>query len=320
MKSTIKRTLLFALAALLVLCFAGAALAQSDDATPEPAGQATAAPQDEGDADKAKDGEAASATEDGQTSTESPAPTESTGDFAMYVVDENGKRVTVVYIDHYYEVYIGHSDGTYAQAGNVTLSITSEIPQEYQNVIYLKDNRVIVDHCDKAMSIIISLDVAGAEETQEGTISIVKYTFEFLDLILGGIGLYVLISAILGKGALFKNEFLKEGTEEDFKKWVRICSITSGVALIGYTVLAVCFGYLDWTSICGYVLFGIGIIALVAILVISSRFTDKEKKNKAKAAAAQGGSGGNSSAAFEFDGTEPTIDEIIAQDNIRRQR
>ncbi|MBQ1893242.1 MAG: hypothetical protein II155_03970, partial [Clostridia bacterium] len=61
-----------------------------------------------------------------------------------------------------------------------------------------------------------------------------------------------------------------------------------------------------------YVLFGIGLAALIAAMILNTVFTDKEKKQKAQATALTGGNT-SSAAAFEFDENEPTVDEVLAE-------
>lgn len=53
-----------------------------------------------------------------------------------------------------------------------------------------------------------------------------------MDYLLLGIGVYVLINAILGKGKLFAAENIKEGYEEKFKKTLRAIYLPLGILMV----------------------------------------------------------------------------------------
>ena len=145
-------------------------------------------------------------------------------------------------------------------------------------------------------------------------IAVSKYRMAFSDLIVCFIGLYLIINAIRNKGSLYSDEFIKEEKKEDFRKIMRSLGVVSGLAFIAAGVTGICFSYMPWASTARYVLDGIGVASLIAMLVVSAKMTDKEKRDKAKATALTGGHT-SSAAAFEFDEDEPTLDDVLAGGN-----
>ncbi len=287
MKTMIKRIFAFAMLALFVMGFAGFALAETENTSvPTESAEATAEPTTE----------------------------ESTEDLAVVCIDdETGKMVQSLYIKHGYTLYYVHTEiEGYPKAGNVTLEL--EVQEGFEDYAMLNEDatEVIIKPCDSTFYFMITPHVGG-ETGQVVSVNVNRFYIDFMVVILAAIGIYALVSAIRGKGALFTNEYIKEGKEQEFKKWARICAMIAGIAMIAYAALTIFFSYLSWTTTVGYVLFGLGILSLVAILIISKLLTDKEKKAKGQANTASTGTGRGSAAAFEFDGTEPTIDDILAQ-------
>ena len=143
------------------------------------------------------------------------------------------------------------------------------------------------------------------------TLGVKRFKVEFSDILVAAVGVYLIVSAVRGSGSLFNDEFIKDEKKDQFKRLMRLVCVVIGVVFLISAALAICFSYLDPVVTARYVLFGIGIIGLVLMVVLNSVFTDKEKR--AKARESYGGVRPHASnAAFEFDGTEPTLDEVLA--------
>ena len=149
----------------------------------------------------------------------------------------------------------------------------------------------------------------GAEAS--GDFSVSRFNFSILELVIAFLGGYVIISALRGTGSLFTDEFIKEEKKASFKRIMRIMAIVCGLVLIASAVATVCFSYIDGINIVRYVCLGLAFVLLIGMAVINSLMTDKNKRDKAQQTARTGGPT-NSSAAFEFDGSEPTLDEVLA--------
>ncbi|MDL2234975.1 hypothetical protein LJC07_02335 [Christensenellaceae bacterium OttesenSCG-928-L17] len=117
------------------------------------------------------------------------------------------------------------------------------------------------------------------------------------------IGAYLLYCAITGKGKLYENDNVKEGMEQTYKKRMRQFAWALGPLMIAQCVL-------DWQggvqenaamTTAGHVVFGLVIVGVVAMLVISARMTDR---TKAKTAATGTAEAGKKHAAFDFDNDE----------------
>lgn len=238
--------------------------------------------------------------------------------------DENGKITTkysgglscgsnmILFTDHYYDIhfdYVNKSDGS-ASSVVPELEIRDCPSNILGKYVRVENGSVIVEPSEEQYSFNLVLLQNGKDVAGMG-MSVAKYKVEFSDILILGIAVYALVTAITGTGAMFKNEFIKEGKEEDFKKYVRICALIVGVCMLAVAFISIFLCSKDNLAWLKYVLFGVGIAALIASLVITSKMTDKEKKAKAMAAG-RTGSVGDSSAAFEFDEDEPTIDDVLA--------
>lgn len=154
-----------------------------------------------------------------------------------------------------------------------------------------------------------------SNQTESGEMSfnvgVRRFKLDLPDLLVGFIGIYVLVNAIRGKGSLFSDEFIYEEKKPKFKRIMRGLSAITAVAFIAASVIGICFSYERWASIVRYICFGVGVAALIAMIVVNAKLTDKEKRHKARQTALSGGVS-NSAAAFEFDEDEPTIDDVLA--------
>ncbi|MBO4848891.1 MAG: hypothetical protein J5586_07045 [Clostridia bacterium] len=154
------------------------------------------------------------------------------------------------------------------------------------------------------------------KETGEtsGQLSVNRVKFSLIDLIIGFLGVYLIFSAIRGTGAFFSTDFIKEDKLKDYKRIMLPIAIATGVLLIAASVVVIYFSIYDWSKVARLVLLGAAVLGLIAMAVVNSRMTDKEKRAKAQAG---GGMAAPASpaAAFEFDEDEPTLDDVLANLN-----
>lgn len=141
-------------------------------------------------------------------------------------------------------------------------------------------------------------------------IAVKRFKVDLPDLLVAFIGIYVIVNAIRGKGSLFSDRFIYEEKKADFKRYMRILSVVAGVSFIAAAVIGVCFSYKPWATLVRYICFGVGVLALIAMIIVNNKLTDKERRQKEQATALTGGHG-SSAAAFEFDENEPTIDDVL---------
>lgn len=140
-------------------------------------------------------------------------------------------------------------------------------------------------------------------------IAIVGKSITFWDIIILGIGVYLIFAAIIGKGRLYENDFVREGMEAKHKKIIRITALVVGLMMVASVVLSALDKY-DQLRYVKLGLFGAMLIAFIICMLLLRGCVDQEKK---KEAMQQGYAGGkpSTSAAFEFDENEPTVDDIM---------
>lgn len=130
------------------------------------------------------------------------------------------------------------------------------------------------------------------------------------DVIIGAMGLYLLYSAIVCKGKLFQNDFIKEGMEDKHKTIVRITSLVIGVLMLATVAIALLDKYGKY-RVATLVIFGLVFIAFIISTILLRRCTDQEAKRKAMTDRyAGGGLRKTPAAAFIFDENEPTVDDV----------
>ncbi len=135
-------------------------------------------------------------------------------------------------------------------------------------------------------------------------------SISLFDVIIGAMGLYLLYSAIVGKGKLFQNDFIKEGMEDKHKTIVRITSLVIGILMIATVAIALLDKYGKY-RVATLVIFGLVFIAFIISTILLRRCTDQEAKRKAMTDRyAGGGARKTPAAAFIFDGNEPTVDDV----------
>lgn len=239
------------------------------------------------------------------------------------ITDENGNITTkystglscgsgvMMYVNHYYDIHFAYVNTKDKTESSVLpeIEIRDCDPQMQSKYVSVENGSVILKSSPEPYSLNIVL-LQNGEELGAISISVVKFKVDFTDILMLGIGIYALVTAITASGALFRNDFIKDGREDDFKKYVRIAAAVVGLCLIGVALVSIFGCTVDWLRIVKYTLFGVAVIALIASLVITSRLTDKDKRAKAQATARTGGPT-NSAAAFEFDENEPTIDDVL---------
>ena len=214
-----------------------------------------------------------------------------------------------LFTNHQYIINFDYSPKENAPVAELVIEdCDPEMQAKYVNV---DGGSVHINTGDEPFSMTIVLLQNGEPTGTRLPLKVSKYKVDLTDVLIAAIGVYALITAITGKGNMFRNDFIKEGKEEQYKKLVRIASAVIAIAMLGVAAISI-FGVsndsLNWVK---YTLFGIGLAALIATFVISGRFTDKEKR--AKAVAGGPAPMHNSSAAFEFDDDEPTLDDVLAK-------
>ena len=214
------------------------------------------------------------------------------------------------YINHGYilkAMYYDSNNKSYETSDQLILGVITD--SEY---VHVDGNTVTLDPAPEPYVFTLRVADSSANSGEvDYPLDVKKIKIEFADILLLAVAAYVLVEAIRGKGSLFKDEFIKEDKHEQFKKLMRLVCFVVAAVLIAAAVLSIFFSYIDGMEIVRYVLFGIGLAGLVSMIVINNVFTDKEKRAKAY----QGGGSGtpvNSSAAFEFDDDEPTLDDVLA--------
>lgn len=119
-----------------------------------------------------------------------------------------------------------------------------------------------------------------------------------------GLGVYILYGAIMKSGQMFKNENIKKGMEEQYRKLIRLFSFILGPLMIATGVvdyLNTRSGNASW-NIPLIVLWGLTFIGMVFLFVFALRMTDRSKKSQS--AGKSRGEKPAPRAAFEFDEEE----------------
>lgn len=139
-------------------------------------------------------------------------------------------------------------------------------------------------------------------------IPIARKPISLIDVVILGIGVYLLFSAIIGKGSLFKNEFVVEGMEKRHKTIVRVTALVIALLMIATFVITL-LDKTDHLRILRVIFFGLMLVIFVTAMLLLRPCTDQEAKRKARE---QGSAAPVASPkdAFEFDEDEPTVDEI----------
>lgn len=129
------------------------------------------------------------------------------------------------------------------------------------------------------------------------------------DILIAGIAVYLLVSAVIGRGKLFEEEFIREGMEKRHKTIVRITALIVGLLMIGTVVIAFIDKY-DKMRILKAAMFVCMLIVFITSMLMLRKCVDQEAKMKARDGRYSGAAKKSPSAAFEFDDNEPTVDDI----------
>lgn len=148
----------------------------------------------------------------------------------------------------------------------------------------------------------------GSELKETVKLNVNRQSVSLFDIVMFVIGLYLLYSAISGRGRIFDAEFVKEGMEAKHKKAMRISCLAAAVIMIAAGVVSALdgFGKLQTVSM---VLFGLLCAVFVAAIIWTGKYVDKNAKREAQQQPG-GGTLRAPKAAFEFDDDEPTIDDV----------
>lgn len=148
----------------------------------------------------------------------------------------------------------------------------------------------------------------GSELKETVKLSVNRQSVSLFDIVMFVIGLYLLYSAISGRGRIFDAEFVKEGMEAKHKKAMRISCLAAAVIMIAAGVVSALdgFGKLQTVSM---ILFGLLCAVFVAAIIWTGKYVDKNAKREAQQQPG-GGVPRAPKAAFEFDDDEPTIDDV----------
>ncbi len=297
---TMRKLLLLLAALMLALVFCGAAFAEGGADPSE-----TTAPED--------------------TAVPSDAEIDSSSDNEIYnvtctVTDGEGmpvKGIGVIncvnsgapfFIKHDYIITFGYNaNGTFKETDDKLLI---EVDTSSGFVI-VNHNQIKLKAADKPYSFNVKYQVKSSGGEGDYTFNVQRFKLDFADMLTAAVGVYIIVSALRAKGSLFNDEYIKDDKKVLFKRLMRILAIGAGVIFIISAVLSVCFSYLDWVRTVRLVIFIIGLALLIGMIVLSTVFTDKEKRAKAQRGPVTAASSSN--AAFEFDEDEPTLDEVLAK-------
>ena len=148
----------------------------------------------------------------------------------------------------------------------------------------------------------------GSELKETVKLNVNRQSVSLFDIVMFVIGLYLLYSAISGRGRIFDAEFVKEGMDAKHQKAMRISCLAAAVIMIAAGVVSALdgFGKLQTVSM---ILFGLLCAVFVAAIIWTGKYVDKNAKREAQQQPG-GGTLRAPKAAFEFDDDEPTIDDV----------
>lgn len=171
------------------------------------------------------------------------------------------------------------------------------------------DNGIIIITVKKFGRVDIYAESTLTDYTAEASVSVVRQSMSVWDIIILGIGLYVLFLGIVGKGKVYEAEFIKEGMEPNYKRLIRICCIIISVCMISSGIIAAADGY-GKLKLVKTIVFVIAIVFFIAGMIAAGNMIDKQAKKEAEEKRIGGRDLKAPNAAFVFDDDEPTIDDI----------
>lgn len=257
------------------------------------------------------------------------APTESTAagttstsarQIVLVPYDEEGNLVgssglmgcvggTTLYIKHTYKLVVCYYEQATSKIIETDDKLLLGVECDSPYLTY-SGNVINLASADKAYNFTCRVADPSEEAGQVNyTVSVNRFNFSIIEFLIAAVGLYLIVTAIRGKGSTFSDEYIKEEKKPLFRRLALLLGILAGLVLIASGIIAICFSYCDWSAIARYICLGTALALLIAMAVVNSVMTDREKRDKADKQK-MGGSG-SSAAAFEFDGTEPTLDEVL---------
>ncbi|MCR5809757.1 MAG: hypothetical protein K6G56_09425 [Clostridiales bacterium] len=290
MKKT-RRLILALLALVLAAVFCGAVFAEEDNPTEAPAVTAGA----DATEDPATGYLIGFDVRDGEGN-----PVQSSG--AMSCLGGNA----TLYIDHDYTLVAHFYDSARKLIEGVEPKVSS-VDDPSGSVSY-EGNKVYL----KASHTPYSFKIGFASGQNIEGINVIRYNFSIIDIVIAFLGVYVVVNAIRGKGNLFSDEFIKEDKKASFKRIMIVLALIAGVALVAAAVLTICFSYIDSMRTVKLVLLAVAIASLLGMSIVNGVMTDKEKRMKAQQGGGVANGGHAPGSAFEFDENEPTLDEVLA--------
>ena len=211
-------------------------------------------------------------------------------------------------------VYNGKkAEGAQPAAGGVSEDRSNKIAEGMEYAYSIKENGYLYINSKVLGDVEITARCANGSavgSSEPLKFEVTPHSISLFDIIIAGMGLYLLYSPIVGKGKLFQNEFVKEGMEEKHKKTVRITSLGIGILMLAAVAIALFDKYGQY-RIATLIIFGLVLVAFIISTVLLRRCTDQEAKRKAmNDRYAGGGARKPPAAAFIFDENEPTVDDI----------
>lgn len=171
------------------------------------------------------------------------------------------------------------------------------------------DNGVITVTVKKLGRVDIYVESTMTDYTAEASVSVVRQSMSVWDIIILGIGLYVLFLGITGKGKVYEAEFVKEGMELNYKRLIRICCIIISVCMVASGIIAAADGY-GKLKLFKTIVFVVAVVFFIAGMIAAGNMIDKQARKEAEEKRIGGRDLKAPNAAFEFDDDEPTIDDI----------
>ena len=149
----------------------------------------------------------------------------------------------------------------------------------------------------------------GSKLAEKVLVPVTRRSLSVWDIVMLGIGLYLLFAAITGKGKLYDAEFVKEGKEQQHKLIIRITCLVVALLMIATGVVSALDGYGKYKLV-NTILFIVMLVVFAVALFLLRSCTDRKAKKEAQEKRLSGRDLKAPSAAFDFDDDEPTVDDL----------
>lgn len=173
----------------------------------------------------------------------------------------------------------------------------------------LNDSGIITVNVKEIGRVDIHVESLVTDYSADASVSVIRQALSVFDIIMLGIGLYVLYLGIIGKGQVYDAKYVKEGMESNHKAIIRICCLIISICMIAPAIVAACDGYGEY-KIVKTVFFVIAVVIFIAGMIATGNMIDKEARKEAEEKRMSGHDLKAPRAAFEFDDDEPTIDDL----------